>query len=237
MLELLSRRPMYGYELVQAIKEESHGELEFGEGCIYPLLHKLEARAIWRRGGWTWAAAVASSIASRRMARNNGPNRWPNGRKSSRPSAASCKEASMNTNTHEPLEGMVADLIRRGLPADYAQRAAVGIGRSSPRSGRRTASGRLDRFARAYGGIAPARRTARARQENGARIPAPLLVRSLAAADVLSGSDFGIADAVVDFWFGYWRGIGLAARITSFDELPPSNASNSIAAVRVCDTH
>jgi len=42
ILELLSRRPMYGYALVQAIKEESHGALEFGEGCIYPLLHKLE---------------------------------------------------------------------------------------------------------------------------------------------------------------------------------------------------
>ena len=35
---------MYGYELVQAIKEESNGTLEFGEGCIYPLLHKLEER-------------------------------------------------------------------------------------------------------------------------------------------------------------------------------------------------
>jgi PadR family transcriptional regulator PadR len=44
VLELLSRRPMYGYELVQAIKESSDGALEFGEGCIYPLLHKLEAR-------------------------------------------------------------------------------------------------------------------------------------------------------------------------------------------------
>src|ERR1700742_2287554 len=43
VLELLSRRPMYGYELVQAIKDESGGTLEFGEGCIYPLLHKLEA--------------------------------------------------------------------------------------------------------------------------------------------------------------------------------------------------
>ncbi|HJS06389.1 MAG TPA: PadR family transcriptional regulator [Pirellulales bacterium] len=43
-LELLDRRPMYGYELVQAIKQESGGELAFGEGCIYPLLHKLEAR-------------------------------------------------------------------------------------------------------------------------------------------------------------------------------------------------
>src|SRR4051794_7050672 len=44
VLELLGRRPMYGYELVQAIKDESTGLLEFGEGCIYPLLHKLEAR-------------------------------------------------------------------------------------------------------------------------------------------------------------------------------------------------
>jgi PadR family transcriptional regulator, regulatory protein PadR len=44
VLELLSRRPMYGYELVQAIREESDGALAFGEGCIYPLLHKLEAR-------------------------------------------------------------------------------------------------------------------------------------------------------------------------------------------------
>ena len=44
VLELLSRRPMYGYELVQAIKDESGGTLEFGEGCIYPLLHKLEER-------------------------------------------------------------------------------------------------------------------------------------------------------------------------------------------------
>ena len=44
VLELLGRRPMYGYELVQAIQAESGGALAFGEGCIYPLLHKLEAR-------------------------------------------------------------------------------------------------------------------------------------------------------------------------------------------------
>jgi PadR family transcriptional regulator PadR len=44
VLELLSRRAMYGYEIVQAIKEESGGTLAFGEGCIYPLLHKLEER-------------------------------------------------------------------------------------------------------------------------------------------------------------------------------------------------
>ena len=44
VLELLGRTPMYGYELVQAIEAESVGTLAFGEGCIYPLLHKLESR-------------------------------------------------------------------------------------------------------------------------------------------------------------------------------------------------
>lgn len=44
VLELLSQRPMYGYELVQAIRAQSGDVLRFGEGCVYPLLHKLEER-------------------------------------------------------------------------------------------------------------------------------------------------------------------------------------------------
>jgi PadR family transcriptional regulator PadR len=43
ILSLLECRPMYGYELVQAIRHSSDGVLEFGEGCIYPILHRLEA--------------------------------------------------------------------------------------------------------------------------------------------------------------------------------------------------
>jgi PadR family transcriptional regulator PadR len=46
LLSLLSRRPMYGYELVQAICASTHGALEFGEGCIYPILHRLEAEGM-----------------------------------------------------------------------------------------------------------------------------------------------------------------------------------------------
>jgi PadR family transcriptional regulator, regulatory protein PadR len=42
ILSLLSRRAMYGYELVQAIRQSSGGTLEFGEGCVYPILHRLE---------------------------------------------------------------------------------------------------------------------------------------------------------------------------------------------------
>ncbi len=43
VLQLLARRAMYGYELVRAIEESSGQVLEFGEGCIYPILHRLES--------------------------------------------------------------------------------------------------------------------------------------------------------------------------------------------------
>ena len=43
VLKLVSHRPMYGYEVVQALQRISPETLAFGEGCIYPLLHKLES--------------------------------------------------------------------------------------------------------------------------------------------------------------------------------------------------
>jgi len=42
LLRLLSRREMYGYEMVRAIQSETKEILSFGEGCIYPYLHYLE---------------------------------------------------------------------------------------------------------------------------------------------------------------------------------------------------
>jgi len=44
ILKLLDRAPMHGYDLVQAIKTASGSKLQFGEGCIYPILHRLEAQ-------------------------------------------------------------------------------------------------------------------------------------------------------------------------------------------------
>ncbi len=46
ILHLLGERPMYGYELVQAIRASTAEQLEFGEGCIYPILHRLEAQGL-----------------------------------------------------------------------------------------------------------------------------------------------------------------------------------------------
>jgi PadR family transcriptional regulator PadR len=48
ILQLLERRPMHGYDLVQAIRDASGTKLDFGEGCIYPVLHRLEEQKILR---------------------------------------------------------------------------------------------------------------------------------------------------------------------------------------------
>lgn len=48
LLRLLNERPRYGYELVRAIRDGSGGTLDFGEGAIYPILHRLEQEKFLR---------------------------------------------------------------------------------------------------------------------------------------------------------------------------------------------
>ena len=42
ILRMLRSREMYGYEIVQAIREETDDVVTLGEGVVYPLLHALE---------------------------------------------------------------------------------------------------------------------------------------------------------------------------------------------------
>ncbi len=42
ILQLLRTQEMYGYEIVQAIRDRSGGAISFGEGVVYPVLHALE---------------------------------------------------------------------------------------------------------------------------------------------------------------------------------------------------
>ena len=44
ILKLLGEREMYGYELVREMEARSGSALAFAEGCVYPVLHGLEAR-------------------------------------------------------------------------------------------------------------------------------------------------------------------------------------------------
>lgn len=54
VLSLLAERPMYGYEIVKTVNTRSNGVLEFKEGTLYPLLHKMQGqrllKAKWQDG-------------------------------------------------------------------------------------------------------------------------------------------------------------------------------------------
>jgi PadR family transcriptional regulator, regulatory protein PadR len=43
ILSLLSRRPMYGYEIAATVHRETNGDFTWREGSLYPNLHKLQA--------------------------------------------------------------------------------------------------------------------------------------------------------------------------------------------------
>ena len=52
ILAILASREMYGYQIIQEVIELSSGTLEWSEGMLYPVLHKLErerlVRSQWR---------------------------------------------------------------------------------------------------------------------------------------------------------------------------------------------
>ena len=51
ILALLSESESYGYAILQAIKNRSNGQLQWTDGMLYPLLHRLErngyVQAVW----------------------------------------------------------------------------------------------------------------------------------------------------------------------------------------------
>ena len=46
LLRLLSDQVMYGYEMIEALRERSHNVFELKAGTLYPLLHSLEAKEL-----------------------------------------------------------------------------------------------------------------------------------------------------------------------------------------------
>ncbi len=54
LLAVLNEGPSYGYQMVQDLNAKAPGILKTGEGTIYPVLHRLEERALiqssWREG-------------------------------------------------------------------------------------------------------------------------------------------------------------------------------------------
>lgn len=48
LLQLLSAREMYGYELARAVRLATGDTIQLGEGVLYPALHALERRSLVR---------------------------------------------------------------------------------------------------------------------------------------------------------------------------------------------
>ncbi len=52
ILSFLSMKESYGYEIIQNVKNLSEGEIEYGDGTLYPVLHKLEKKgfieSVWK---------------------------------------------------------------------------------------------------------------------------------------------------------------------------------------------
>ncbi len=46
VMQLLARREMYGYELVEALSGQSKGLLAMGQSTLYPMLYNLEAKGL-----------------------------------------------------------------------------------------------------------------------------------------------------------------------------------------------
>lgn len=64
VLKLLERREMYGYELVEALSQQSDGVLSMGQSTLYPMLYNLQAK------GWIEAEQrVADSGRQRKYYR------------------------------------------------------------------------------------------------------------------------------------------------------------------------
>lgn len=46
LLAILSKGPSYGYAIIQSVRELSGGALEWKEGMLYPVLHRLEDQGL-----------------------------------------------------------------------------------------------------------------------------------------------------------------------------------------------
>ncbi len=57
ILAVVAEEPSHGYQLVKKLKLKSEGIFQLGEGTLYPLLYKLEAKD-WIKGKWDESAGM-----------------------------------------------------------------------------------------------------------------------------------------------------------------------------------
>lgn len=73
ILRLLQQEEMYGYEIVQAIRDRTDAVIAVGEGVVYPVLHALESEGALKSqrkivGGRSRIYYTVTPAGSRRLA-------------------------------------------------------------------------------------------------------------------------------------------------------------------------
>ena len=48
VMAILAQGEDYGYSIIRRVREASNGEIEWSEGMLYPVLHRLEAEGLIR---------------------------------------------------------------------------------------------------------------------------------------------------------------------------------------------
>jgi len=63
ILSVVSRGPLHGYAVIEALKARSGGELALPEGTVYPALHRLEDDGLLR-SEWSTASGRRRRVYS-----------------------------------------------------------------------------------------------------------------------------------------------------------------------------
>ena len=81
VLAILAEGDSYGYAIIKRVAELSGGHLQWTDGMLYPVLHRLERQSFvaakWRRPR---AAGDGSTTGSRKKAGPSSPRSGSNGR-------------------------------------------------------------------------------------------------------------------------------------------------------------
>ena len=99
LLAILQKGPSYGYAIIQEVRELSGGELEWSEGMLYPVLHRLEDQGLIDP-----TRSAATRVAS---AATTGSGRWTQGTRSGATPVGRRARC-----THEGMEDCMKDVDR-----------------------------------------------------------------------------------------------------------------------------
>ena len=80
LLSILAERESYGYEIIQKVRELSGGRIEWSDGMLYPVLHRLEREGLieseWKEAATGRDRKYYSLSSAGRKALNTERQQW-----------------------------------------------------------------------------------------------------------------------------------------------------------------